>query len=168
MIGRDNGNGLSKDLSRAHARTAQARNERALETAFKEIQVMCERIGLSRVVVDSAKQLYKKVEDDKLLRGKTQEAVIASCIYVACREQNVTRTFKEIYALTRVSKKDIGRCFKILQTLLTQPAQQVSLDSYISRFSSFLEFPTEVQKGANIVSFISLKYLRLTMCLDRP
>ncbi len=116
---------------------------------------MCERIGLSRVVVDSAKQLYKKVEDDKLLRGKTQEAVIASCIYIACREQNVTRTFKEIYALTRVSKKEIGRCFKILQTLLSQPAQQVSLDSYISRFSSFLELPTEVQRGANMVRILS-------------
>ncbi|KAJ3078270.1 transcription initiation factor IIB, partial [Quaeritorhiza haematococci] len=144
---RDGGSGAARELNKAHGKAVGAKGEKQLLHAFKEMQAMCERIGLSKVVVDSAKQLYKKVEDEKLLRGKTQEAIMASCIYIACREQNVTRTFKEICALTKVSKKEIGRCYKALQPLFEKPAQQISLDSYISRFSSFLDLPPEVQKG---------------------
>ncbi len=146
------GGALARDLNKAHQKTLAARGEKQhLVQAFREIQAMCERIDLSRVVIDSAKQLFKKVEDEKLLKGKTQEAIMASCIYLACREQNVTRTFKEIYALTKVSKKEIGRCYKILRSLFENPTQQVSLDSYISRFSSFLDLPSDVQKGASII-----------------
>ncbi len=149
---KEGGPSFAKDLNKTHARTAQVKTEKLLMQAFKEIQAMCERIGLSKIVVDSAKQLYKKVDDQKMLRGKTQEAIMAACIYIACREQNVTRTFKEICALTKVSKKEIGRCYKLLQPLFEKPAQQISLDSYISRFGSFLDLPTDVQKGTLIVS----------------
>lgn len=86
-------------------------------TAFKSIQHMGDVISLSRLVTDSAKQLFKKVNDDKLLKGKSPEAIMAACIYIACREHQVTRTFKEICNVTKVSKKEIGRCFKILQVM---------------------------------------------------
>jgi hypothetical protein len=55
------------------------------------------------------------VDDEKLLKGKSSDAIIAACIYIGCREQNLARTFKEICALTKVSKKEIGRCYKLLQ-----------------------------------------------------
>lgn len=76
---------------------------------------MGDAISLSRLVTDSAKQLYKKVDDNKLLKGKSREAAMAACIYIACREHQVTRTFKEICNVTKVEKKEIGRCFKLLQ-----------------------------------------------------
>lgn len=73
---------------------------------------MGDRIGLSKIVIDSAKQLYKQVEDEKLLKGRPQEAVQAACIYIGCQEHHVSRTFKEITALTKVAKKEIARCYK--------------------------------------------------------
>ena len=36
-----------------------------------------------------------------------------ACLYIACRQEGVPRTFKEIVAVSTVSKKEIGRCFKV-------------------------------------------------------
>ena len=41
-----------------------------------------------------------------------------SSIFIACRQNNVPRTFQEIFALTKVQKKEIGRIFKQLEAFL--------------------------------------------------
>ncbi|KAI8800442.1 cyclin-like protein [Cladochytrium replicatum] len=142
---KDGGTGISRDLNRAQAKMSALKSEKALMHGFKEIQALGERIGLPKVVIDSAKQLYKKSEDEKTLKGRTQEAIMASCIYLACREHSVTRSFKEICALTKVSKKEIGRVYKLMQPLLGNPTQQISMESYISRFASQLDLPQDVR-----------------------
>jgi len=55
------------------------------------------------------------VDDHKAFKGKPQEAIIAGCIFIACRQCQVPRTFREIFALTKVPKKEIGRVFKALE-----------------------------------------------------
>lgn len=66
---------------------------------------MCDVISLPRSIVDTSKQLFKRVDEEKLLKGKSQDAIIAACIFIACRQGRVARTFKEIVALTSVPKK---------------------------------------------------------------
>ena len=46
--------------------------------------------------------------------------IIAGCIFIACRQANVPRTFREIFSLTRVPKKEINRVFKQLKTFLSK------------------------------------------------
>jgi transcription initiation factor TFIIB len=113
---------------------------------------MGERIGLSKIVIDSAKQIFKKVEEEKILKTKTNDVIVATCIFIACRQHHVTRTFKEICALTKVSKKEIGRCFKIVHPILEVPTEEVTMDSYINRFASFLDFPSDLQKAASKIA----------------
>ena len=150
ISGLDGGSGRSRELNKTQIKVV-GRSEKHLLSTFKQIQVMCEQIGLSRVVIDCTKQFYKKVDDEKLLRGKGTECIIAACIYIACREQRVTRTFKEICALTKVSKKDIGRCYKLLQPIFETPVQTISLDAYVTRFSSALDLKHDVIKGTMLV-----------------
>ena len=38
------------------------------------------------MISDFAEQLYKRVDEDKLLRGKPLNAVIAPSIFIACRQ----------------------------------------------------------------------------------
>lgn len=57
-------------------------------------------------------------DEKKFLKGKPQDAVIAGAIFIACRQNNVPRTFREVYNLTKVSKKEIGRVFKALEKWL--------------------------------------------------
>ena len=81
---------------------------------------MCDAWHIPRNVSDTAKHLFKMVSDAGAFRGKSQEAIIAGCIFIACRQCKVPRTFREIFALTKVSKKEIGRIFKALEKFFSE------------------------------------------------
>lgn len=63
-------------------------------------------------------------DEKKFLKGKPQDAVIAGAIFIACRQGNVPRTFREVFNLTKVSKKEIGRVFKSLEKWLQEMRQK--------------------------------------------
>lgn len=107
--------GRSRDLVRAQNKTTNDKATKQLLAAYKEIGAHCDAVNIPKNVSDTAKHLFKLVDDAKAFKGKSQEAIIAGCIFIACRQCGVPRTFREIYALTRVSKKDIGRTFKALE-----------------------------------------------------
>jgi len=107
--------GRTKNLHLAHNRSTADKATKGLLAAYKEIGAHCDAINLPKTVSDTAKHLFKLVDDAKAFKGKSQEAIIAGCIFIACRQTNFPRTFREIYALTKVSKKDIGRTFKALE-----------------------------------------------------
>ncbi|CAG8668930.1 4348_t:CDS:1, partial [Ambispora leptoticha] len=145
---KDGGSGTARDLNKVHGRATAVKGEKNLIQAYKEIAAMCDAIGLTKLIADIAKQLYKRAEEEKLLRGKSTESIIAACIFIACRQENVPRTFKEICAITRVPKKEIGRCFKtLIRTFETNVATMTSED-LMSRFCSMLRLPIQVQKAA--------------------
>jgi len=60
------------------------------------------------------------VDDAKFFKGKSIEAVMAGCIFIACRQCRTPRTFSEVFGLTQVPKKEIGRIYKQLEKFLTK------------------------------------------------
>ena len=78
---------------------------RDLNAAYQAIANMCEAISLPKNIIDTSRLLFKRVDDEKALKGKREDAIIAACIFIACRQARVSRTFKEIVALTKVPKK---------------------------------------------------------------
>jgi len=170
---RDGGSGTSRQLNRTMNKVQDVKSEKQLVSVYNEIQTMAERIGLTKVVADTAKQLYQKAEEKrqkgiKNLRGKKQEPIIAACFYIACKQQKVPRTLNEISNLTRVSKKEIGRCYKLLKNILyTQEVNTddinineiieadsifTKIDSYIERFGTQLDLPASIRKNARTVA----------------
>lgn len=107
-----------KALSRTQNNTNQDKAQKGLMQAYKEIVSLCEAINMGQNVSNAAKHIFKLVDKYKFMKGKPQEAVIAGCIFIACRQNNVPRTFREIFNLTSVSKKEVGRVFKQLQSFL--------------------------------------------------
>ena len=107
-----------KALSRTQNNANQDKAQKGLMQAYKEIVSLCEAINMGQNVSNAAKHIFKLVDKYKFMKGKPQEAVIAGCIFIACRQNNVPRTFREIFNLTSVSKKEVGRVFKQLQKFL--------------------------------------------------
>lgn len=54
-----------------------------------------------------------QTQEYKTLKGRSNKAVYAACIFVAGKRESSHRTFKEICAVMgdEVDKVDIGRCF---------------------------------------------------------
>ena len=76
---------------------------------------------------DIAKQLYERVGEEKLPRGKPRDAVIPATVFIACCQAQVPRTFSEVCDLTRVSKKALAQCYKALERALLSRAQRVQI-----------------------------------------
>jgi transcription initiation factor TFIIB len=57
--------------------------------------------------------LHTQTQEFKTLKGRSNRAVYAACIFVAGKRESSHRTFKEICAVmgSDVDKVDIGRCF---------------------------------------------------------
>ncbi|KAH7328734.1 cyclin-like protein [Stachybotrys elegans] len=107
-----------KALSRVQNNTNQDKAQKGLMQAYKEIVSLCEAINMGQNVSNAAKHIFKLVDKHKFMKGKPQDVVIAGCIFIACRQNHVPRTFREIFNLTSVSKKEVGRIFKQLQAFL--------------------------------------------------
>ncbi|KAF2422605.1 cyclin-like protein [Tothia fuscella] len=105
----------SRDLSRAQNKSTADKTAKGLTAAYRQIDHFCNAWHFSGSIAEGAKGLYKMTDDAKSFKGKGQEAILAGCIFIACRQGGNPRTFKEITALTKVPKKEIGRTFKLLE-----------------------------------------------------
>ncbi|CAK3915184.1 related to transcription initiation factor IIB [Lecanosticta acicola] len=108
----------SRELSRAQNKSNLDKGNKSLLQAYKQIGALCDGWQLPGSVSDTAKHLYKDSDESKLFKGKSQDALIAGCVFLACRRNQVPRSFREVMELTKVSKKEIGRTFKLLENFL--------------------------------------------------
>lgn len=159
------GSNLGRDLSRAQNKSAHDKRDNTLQQAFSRISQMCEAYSLPKMVQDSAKQAFKLSYEDKKLKGKSMESLMAAAIFFACRHSGVARTFKEMWVLTKVPKKEIGRTFKIMEKLLLdlgiKPAPATSDEGQISqttaadlmrRFCSHLGLSSQITRAAEVIA----------------
>ena len=123
-------------------------SDRTLLNAFRSIGSMADRINLTKTIVDRANNLFKMVHDGKNLKGRANEAVAAAVLYIACRQEGVPRTFKEIVAVSTVSKKEIGRCFKLILKAHDTSVELITTGDFMSRFCGTLSLSRDVQKAA--------------------
>ncbi|CCD74279.1 Transcription initiation factor IIB [Caenorhabditis elegans] len=145
--------GSDSDNSLANAQRKSMNNtDRQMTAAMSLIREMSERIHLPRNIQDSASRIFKDVLESKALRGKNNEAQAAACLYIACRKDGVPRTFKEICAVSRVSKKEIGRCFKIIVRSLETNLEQITSADFMSRFCGNLSLPNSIQAAATRIA----------------
>ncbi|XP_049302005.1 transcription initiation factor IIB isoform X2 [Bactrocera dorsalis] len=133
-------------------RRTMSSSDRSLISAFKEISTMADRINLPKTIVDRANNLFKQVHDGKNLKGRSNDAKASACLYIACRQEGVPRTFKEICAVSKISKKEIGRCFKLTLKALETSVDLITTADFMSRFCANLDLPNMVQRAATYIA----------------
>jgi len=90
------------------------------------------------------------------LKGRANEAVATASLYIACRQEGVPRTFNELCAYSRITKKEIGRCFKLILHAKGTCLDQISTDDFMSRFCSNLGLSTTVQRAAATIASVAV------------
>lgn len=114
----------NKELHRAQNKSNLDKGNKNLLQAYKQIGAYCDGWQLPSSVSDTAKHIYKDAEESRLFKGKSQESLIAGCVFLACRRNQVPRSFREVMELTRVSKKEIGRTFKLLESFMIKKEKE--------------------------------------------
>merc|ERR1719378_1322165 len=143
------GNGqMNEEYSKFNNRRQMNATDRALIAAFREITSMADRLHLEARTVDKAKANFKEVYESRSLKGRSNDAIAAACLYIACRQEAVPRTFKEICAVSKVSKKDIGKCFKQIVRTLETSMELIKSGDFMSRFCSNLGLSQSIQRAS--------------------
>lgn len=127
-------------------------SERTLKATFIEIRMMADRLNVPKAIVDHAEILFKQVHDGKSLQGRKKDAIASACLFIACRKEQVPRTFKEICAVSKISKKEIGRMFKLVLKTLETNVQAITTGDFMSRFCSYLELSNTIEKAATHIA----------------
>lgn len=106
--------GLTNNLQRMQARTSTS--DRSLLNAFGQISRVCSAMRLPDSVKHLAQEYYRDAkEKSKSVKSRTQSAVVAAVIFLACRQANVSRSFKEIRAFVpEALVKDISKMYKAI------------------------------------------------------
>ncbi len=68
--------------------------DKALRSGHDAIRQMAGRINLSSRIINRAFSLFKQCYENKCVRGRSQDAIVATCIYIACRQEGAQRTIK--------------------------------------------------------------------------
>ncbi|CAN8284704.1 unnamed protein product [Cochlearia groenlandica] len=161
LIAKPNGSSgdfLSSSSSSSSLGRWQNRNsslERCLIQAFKSIATLSDRLGLVATIKDRANEIYKRLEDQKSSRGRNQDALVAACLYIACRQDDKPRTIKELCSVANgATKKEIGRAKDyIVKTLGLETGHCVELGAiqagdFMKRFCSNLGMTSQAVEAA--------------------
>lgn len=149
-------------LSRVQRGTTSAA-DRLMITVIGRIDRLCERLSFT-AASKRAKELFKGYRDrltlradgsrSRSLRGEETTEIIAASIFIACRNLAAARTYKEVCALTGVSRKVIGATVKKIE--LAIPSAKTSLvrrtDDFVTRFCTRLNLTREVINATDQLS----------------
>ena len=122
--------------------------ERNLAIALTELNRVCSHLGLPEIIRESAALLYRKCVEKGLIRGRQIESVVSAVIYAICRKYGIPRTLDEIAGVAEISKKEIGRTYRLITQELNLKIPLTNPQFYITRFVTSLKLSGETQKKA--------------------
>jgi transcription initiation factor TFIIB len=127
--------------------------EKSLYNVFETMTIRAKSKGIPGCIIEDAKYKYKIISEAKISRGENRKGIIASCIYEACKENNSSRSTKEIAEIFRISSTSMTKGFKkyneIMQTIdiekkrIKEENISEPLD-FINRFCSNLNLEHEI------------------------
>jgi transcription initiation factor TFIIB len=142
--------------------------EKSLRDELIKINDKCRLYNITPTIIDTAKILYKKVNDSKhtkgIRKGKSRimrcinrKSMIAACVFYACKLQNEPRSPKEIADIYSLEIKHVNRGYRKfidfinVEELFTQFTSSKSTD-FIKRFAGKLEMSEQYIKIAIDIS----------------
>ncbi len=97
-----------------HRSAYHASKDRNLSLAMAELQRLSDKLHISSSVQEMAAVIYRKALDKDLVRGRSIAAIVAGCLYAACRFTKTPRTLKEITQATSRRQKEVSKAYRIV------------------------------------------------------
>src|SRR6266516_1431726 len=88
------------------------------------------------------------IHDNGLVRGRSIAAIAAASLYAACRSAETPRTLKEVAGASRIKKKDVARCYRLLLRELEMSMPVEDPIRCISKIASRAEISMQTQQSA--------------------
>lgn len=164
------GGALGVALNRAQQRNATSAADKVMINVMSKIDFYCDRLRVTGGVSKRSKELFKGYQDhltlkksatdsskfvrSRNLRDEEINEVVAGSLFIACRNEKVPRTYKEICALTSLPKKSVGSVVKKMELVLdgAKTAYVRGTDDFVTRFCNALNLPRDISNTADVVA----------------
>jgi len=102
-------------MSKLHQQIS-GNEQKALTQASTKIGEFGAQMNLPNTVLKSAKKIYKDFETKKKrkIRGSNSDPFIVAVLYIACKENGLSRTFKELARETDIKEIEVRRMYQAL------------------------------------------------------
>jgi transcription initiation factor TFIIB len=122
--------------------------ERNLSQAMNELTRLADTLHIPASVEENAALLYRKALDEGLIRGRSIKSIAAAALYAACRLTRTPRSLKEIAEASTRRRKEISRCYRLLQRELEINMPVDDPAKYISKIASHVRLSQKTQNVA--------------------
>ena len=79
--------------------------------AFHQLDRLKQKLVLPDSVVEKAAYIYRKAQQKEIVRGRTINGAMAACVYIACREIGIPRTFDEVARTINITRKELSNAY---------------------------------------------------------
>lgn len=115
---------------------AHSPTDRNLRQAFSELDRLKDKLSLSDAVIEKTAYIYRKAQERGLVRGRTISATLGAALYIAIRENGMTRTLKDIAETSNVKRKDLARMYRLVVMELDLKIPMIDPMKCIARVAS--------------------------------
>ena len=122
--------------------------DRNLAQAMAELDRLTDILHIPATIKERAAIVYRKALDTGLVRGRSISAIAAASLYAACRASQTPRTLKEVSAASRIRKKDVARCYRLLVRELNMRMPVEDPIRCVSKIATKVEMAMQTQRRA--------------------
>ena len=119
-----------KNLDKRSQINKSARN---LGRAFRQLDSLKDKLGLSNAVIEKTAYIYRKVQEAGLVRGRKVNTVLGASLYVACREFEIPRTLREISSVNNEKYRETSRVYRQIVLHLGKQVPRINLCRYLEK-----------------------------------
>ena len=131
----------------------QASANRNLITAFNELNILKDKLGLPDAIIEKTAYIYRKARERRLVRGRETSSALAAALYLACRQEGTPRTLKEICIISNIKRKAVSRQYRNMVIELDLRIPTVDPIKCIARIANQINLNQKVkQKAINIMN----------------
>jgi transcription initiation factor TFIIB len=126
----------------------QAAGHRSLMQAFRELERLKDKLGLSDAIVQKTAYIYRKAQEKRVARGRSVSSILAAATYIACREMGAGRTLRDFTEITNVKRKALSRSYRLLVLKLDIKVPSMDLMKCIVKIANKAKLGEKTQRMA--------------------
>lgn len=144
-------NNQLRSLGRCNRMVQKQQNpDKSLTQAFASLASKASMLGLVKTILERAQQIYKQADDKKFCRGRKDEALTTACLFLACQEEGVPRTLKEIAMVGNgATRKEINKIKEQLKRALEMDSKITHAEDLTRRSCSRIGMKNQGMRAVN-------------------
>ena len=127
-----------------------------MERNFDEIEKILNNQDIKKSIIEDTKDIYNQVTKVLKMKGRNLKTMICAMYFIASRNANLSKSFKEIAKMFGVEEKKIKKAYNYIKTVVVHSVSPEQFNETINNYiRNFCERNLEKEALINLASTIS-------------